>query len=537
MGSGTIILIQIIGAVILLLWGIRMVRTGFERYLGADLRHFFARATGNRFKAVVVGAGLAVALQSSTAVVIMATGFASRGALTIIPGLAFILGADVGTAIAAQLLSFKISALSPILLTLGYILFSGAKGIKRKNAGRMFIGLGLVFMALQLIGNNAIEIGSSDLLSTLIMTFKNDIPMALLFMIIMTWVLHSSLAVVLFVVALVSTGTLPVELGYVFVIGANIGSAIPAILLTASQGHSAKRLAYGNALFRISGALIFLPLVGYIQTILTSYNIEIAQSVIIFHIIFNVSLVILFIPLLKFMMKILESIIPVQNLEAGDEQIQPIYLKDGYETPSKSIANVAREAKRIADIVYEILDIKHDAYDEKGTRSFVSERNNQVQILRNKTILYLSNISNENLSQAESTRILDIFNFTTNLGHMANILDQNIADHALKRGKNKVEFSSEGKEELLDLHRALVNNFQIALDLFMSQDQELARELLVAKNSFRELVEEATNNHIERLRNNIDLSITSSFDHLDTLRDFRRLNSHISVVAYPLISN
>ncbi|MBL4876579.1 MAG: Na/Pi cotransporter family protein, partial [Cohaesibacteraceae bacterium] len=218
MGSGTIILIEIVGAVVLLLWGIRMVRTGFERYLGADLRRFFAKAAGNRFKAVIMGAGLASALQSSTAVVIMATGFASRGALELIPGLAFVLGADIGTSIAAQVLSFKVAIFSPAFLIAGYILFIGANNLKRKNAGRMSIGLGLIFMALQLIGSNAAEIGKSDLLGLLLQTLGNDIPMAILFTVIMTWIIHSSLAMVLFIVALVASGTLSLELGLVFVV-------------------------------------------------------------------------------------------------------------------------------------------------------------------------------------------------------------------------------------------------------------------------------------------------------------------------------
>ena len=226
------ILIYLPGSAALLLWGARMVRTGFMRAYGAELRQGLTKNLSNRFTAAFTGFFAALILQSSTAVAMLTTSFASAQLLPLVTGLAIMLGADFGAALIAQLLSLNIKALWPLLLLIGYILhnINDKKGSNGKQIGRIFLGLGFILLSLTQLSLVAQQLQSSDLLLAILGTLQSEPILAMLIAIIITYFTHSSLAVILLIAGLATTGIIDTALIFPLVLGVNVGGALPALI-------------------------------------------------------------------------------------------------------------------------------------------------------------------------------------------------------------------------------------------------------------------------------------------------------------------
>lgn len=220
-------LIQLLGAVALLLWGLFMVHTGITRGFGAQLRHVVNRSVANRVRAFLAGMGVTMVMQSSTATALIVASFASRGLIDAAPAFAVMLGADVGTTLVAQVLSFDLSFLSPLLLVVGVVMHKTLKRTLHRQIGRAAIGLGLMLLALTLIVHTSEPMREAPVLRALFAAMSDEPMIALVLTAILTWLAHSSLAVVLLVMSYASTGVVPVPLALVMVLGANLGGALP----------------------------------------------------------------------------------------------------------------------------------------------------------------------------------------------------------------------------------------------------------------------------------------------------------------------
>ena len=269
--SGHEVLLSIAGGVALLLWATRMVRTGIMRAYGPELRRLIGQTTRTRLSAFSVGLGVAGLLQSSTATALLANTFAARGLLTVMAGLAIMLGADVGSTLVVQVLSFDIAWASPALILVGVICFMASSASKVQHIGRILIGVGLLLLSLTLIVGASAPLRGSEVLQSVVRPLAEDPILALLLAAVLTWIAHSSVAVcltsssvavVLLVMSLATSGVVPLELAFALVLGANIGSGIIPMMLTLSAGPISRRIPLGNLLFRVVGAVIALPLIG-----------------------------------------------------------------------------------------------------------------------------------------------------------------------------------------------------------------------------------------------------------------------------------
>lgn len=538
MGQGSLIIIELFGAIAILLWGIRMVRTGIERMFGADLRRIMGRAAGNRISALFSGIGMASCLQSSTAVILMASGFATRGALLLVPGLGFVLGADIGTSVAVQVLSYDLKFLSPVLLLIGLIIFLSASSKSIRNSGRVMIGLGFILLSLKLIAIATTVFRSGDAVSDMMGIFIDDALLAIAVAAVVTWLAHSSLAIVLLVATLVTGNIIPFELGLYFILGANLGAAIPAVLMTLGEPAAAQRLTIGNIIFRGIGVLICSAFAIPLSSAFLSTGIEHGQLIALFHMFFNVALALTFLPLLSYIGDLLTYLKPELEVDLDESQMKALYLsRQDKDNPAKALSNVAREALRMADVVFAMLDQSLQAFEDRIVIDKIRKSEDIVDYLHRESTLYIANINREHMDEDDVHRSMEIFALAMNLEHIGDIVDNNLTELARNLHKGRVSFSAEGREELSQLHRIMVNNFQLSIDLFMSRDEDVAEQLLAEKRNFRNLLFNATENHMERLRNGISESLDTSRIHLDILRDFRRINSHIAAVAYPILQN
>jgi phosphate:Na+ symporter len=207
------------------------------------------------------------------------------------------------------------------------------------------------------------------------------------------------------------------------------------------------------------------------------------------------------------------------------------------ESPAVAIANAARETLRLGDIVERMLtqtlDVIRD--DDRKLLKEVEELDNSVDALHEAIKLYLTKVSRETLDTQDNQRLIDVITFTTNLEHIGDIVDKNLLELANKKIRNKLQFSSQGFSEICGMHTRLLENLRLALNVFMSGDVKLARQLLEQKVAFRDLERAAAEAHLARLRVGTPESLETTSLHLDILRDLKRINSHLTSVAYPIL--
>jgi len=532
-------LLHLFGAVALLLWSLRMVRTGVMRAYGSQLRHWVGVAMTNRFRALGAGIVTSLLLQSSSATGLLTSSFVTRGMVGSAAALAIMLGADLGTSLVTQAYSLPIYILSPALILVGYVMFNKLESTRLRDLGRAGIGLGLALLALRLITEAAEPIRDAPLLPQILNLMSNSPVFGVVAGGILTVLCASSIAVVLLIASLVKIGILPVPLALAFVLGANLCADVMAMLASMGDQPEARRVQLGNMIFRgigVIAVLPFLPMIVPLLPMLPDFGGGAMRQILDFHVGFNLLLILVFIGLIGPVSRLTRKLMP--DATKADDPSRPRYLAaSAVDSPSIALANASREALRMGDAVGEILRLSLQALrsDDRKVIKQASDLDSQVDKLNEAIKLYLTKVSRESMDAADQRRIIDLITFTTNLEHIGDIVDKNLMELVAKKVKYKLKFSPEGAEEIEVIHDRLNGNLQLAMNVFMTGDITLARKLFAEKQAFRELERQAAESHLERLRSGRIESIQTSSLHLDILRDLKRINSHLALVAQPLL--
>jgi phosphate:Na+ symporter len=534
-----ITLLRLAGSVALLLWAIHMVQSGVQRAFGAKLRGFLGYALRNRFKAFLAGIGVTAVLQSSTATGLMVTGFTASGLVELVPALAVMLGANVGTTLIVQLLSFNVAELAPALLLIGVLMFRRASAAPR-DFGRVLIGLGLSLMALQNFLDLLIPFEDVPSLRLLLGAIATQPVLDVILAAGLTWAAHSSVAVVLLVMSFAARGTVPPEAAFALVLGANLGTAINPVLEGATGNDpAARRLPIGNLINRAIGVVVALALLAPVGRFMVEIEPDNARAVADFHTVFNLLLAAIFFPLLKPYAYLLRRLLPTQINQADPGR--PMYLDPtARETPIVAIGGAVREALRLADVLETMLAGLREAF-AKGDRRQISETKRLDDILDSLNTAikaYITSIDPDALSDTDHRRVDEVLTFITNMEHAGDIIEKNLLGIATKMLKRGVNFSKDGQAELLAMIDRLLVNLRMAASLFMTADERAARLLVGEKEVFRNLESEATAAHFARLRARRTDTVETSTMHLDALRDLKNVNTHlVAAAAYPVLES
>jgi phosphate:Na+ symporter len=534
---GTLVLLDLIGGVALLLWGLHMVQSGIARAFGADLRRLLAKGLGNRFSAFAVGLGLTAVLQSSTATGLMVTSFAADGAVALVPALAIMLGANVGTTLIVQILSFNVAAAAPVLFIVGLLAFRGGARTRLKDLGRVAIGLGLMLLALHILIDVLAPAEDAPGMRALLRAVTGDPLLCVVIAAVLTWAAHSSVATVLLIMSLAYSNFITPSAALALVLGANLGSAVNPLLEGGKRGDLASfRLPLGNLLNRLIGVALFLPFLAVVADWARELQPDMAKMTAQFHIVFNVLLAASFMALLDPLAWLLEKILPARV--KADDPSAPRYLDEGaLDAPSLALADASREVLRMGDIVEVMLQKVMTAL-MTGNRALVAEvcrMDNTVDRLDEAIKLYVAKLTRDSLDEREGKRAMEIVSFTINLEHVGDIIDKNLSELAGKRIKRNIQFSAEGAAELTAFHKRVLDGLKLAFSVFMSGNVGDARKLIAEKTQVRLAELEAAEHHFERLREGRPESIESTSLHLDVLRDLKRIHSHICSAAYPVL--
>jgi len=531
------VVLDLMGGVALLLWGLHMVRSGIMRAFGSDLRRILGPALQNRFTAFVAGLLVTAVLQSSTATALLVASFAASGFVSLVAGLAIMLGANVGTTLIVQVLSFNVSSVAPALFFVGLIAFNRGRRTWIRDLGRVAIGLGLMLLALHILLDTLAPAEHAPGVQTLLEGLTDQAVLCALIAAALAWAVHSSAAVVLLVMSLAYSHFITAPAALALVVGANLGSAINPILEAGrSDNPASRRLPVGNLVSRLVGAALVLPLLQPIASVLARLEPDPARMAADFHTAFNLVLALLFIPLLDPLAALLTRFLP-ERKQAADLSA-PLYLDEtAISTPVIALACAARETLHIGDLVETMLRQAMTALmtNDRKLVAQICRMDNAVDRLDELVKLYVTKVTRESLDDTDSRRAMEIIAFSINLEHIGDIIDKNLMELATKKIKHKFAFSKEGAQELEAFHQRILNNLKLAFGVFMSGDVKIARMLIEEKTQLRDAELAAADSHLRRLREGRQESIETSSLHLDVLRDLKRIHSHICSVAYPVL--
>jgi phosphate:Na+ symporter len=535
----SITLVNLAGSIALLLWGVHMVQTGVQRALGARLRGLLGTALRNRFQALLAGVGVTAMLQSSTATGLMVTGFAAGGLVDLIPALAVMLGANIGTTLIVQLLSFNVAEVAPALILIGVLMFRrGSAG--PRDFGRVLIGLGLLLMALRQFIGLLDPFEDAPSLRILLGAISTQPVLDVILAAGLTWAAHSSVAVVLLTMSFAAKGVVPPEAAFALVLGANLGTAInPVLEGGAGDDPAARRLPIGNLLNRTLGVVVALALLPIIGPWLVTVDPDNARVVADFHTGFNLILAVVFFPLLAPYAALLRRLLPARINTADPGR--PMYLDPAaLEVPMIALGAATREALRMADALEGMLQGLRDALQRPDRRhlSELKRADDVLDTLNTAIKAYMTAMPSEAMTEEDHRRVVEILAFATNLEHAGDVVDKGLFGVVAKQIKRGLVFSPAEAEPLRGIVDRLVANLRAAAALLVTGDDRAARLLVEEKEVFRSLEADATALHFEHLREGRVGSIETSALNLDTLRDLKRVNAHlVAGAAYPVLES
>jgi phosphate:Na+ symporter len=529
-------LLGLLSAVALLVWGTHMVRTGFLRVYGANLRKILRASTGSRLTAMAAGIGVTGVIQSSSATALLTSSFVGQGLIGTSAALAVMLGADVGTSLMVQVFALNLSWLSPLFLMLGVILHLGRKATKIGQIGRILIGLGLMILALQMIGVATKPLTQAQGVQVLFSSISGDVFLDMLLGALLAIGSYSSLAVVLLTASLAASHVIPGPVAIAVVLGANLGSGLLVVLSTLRASTEARRVPMGNLIFKLAGCVLVLPLLGAIGGWFTGVGLEPERQVIYFHLGFNLALAVLFLGAVGPVARLTERILPSDELQESPGR--PKYLDPtALQTPALAMGCATREALRLGDILQVMLGGMMTVLRTNDLKLSEELRgmDDMVDDLYTAIKLYLTQISREALEEKEGKRWADIIQFTINMEHAGDIIERILIDVADKKIRHGLQFSDAGMAEIEDLHARLVAHLQLGLSVFLNGDLKCAQQLLAGKDQFRWMELRYADNHLARLSDNTPRAIETSSLHLDLISDMKRINSLFCSIAYPIL--
>ncbi len=531
-------IISLLGATMLLLYAVRMVQTGIERAFGPSFKRMVAK-NENPMRATLMGAILAIVLQSSAAVALLASSFASTRTLSFAAGLAVVLGADLGSAIVVQLLSFRLDWLVPVLLAVGGWLFVKSDRRNFKQAGRVLLGIAFILIALRFLRETMDPIRDSSFLPYIASYLEKDYITAFIVGALIAVLMHSSVAVVLMCVTLVAIQAIPLTAGVSLVLGANLGSAFIPVWLTRDMAPLARRIPVANLVLRGAFAVLVLFIANQLDLKTLFQDMAPAQSVISAHLIFN-GLLLVFVPFTHLLTRPFEQLVPDQHtseLQVEDTHLRSALDETALASPRLSLACLRREVLRMSQLIEHMMRPVMDRYDDgnldliKATCEDDKYVNEALDDIRH----YVADMPTSDMSKNESRRVRELAEYAINLETAGDIVAKRLMSLAMDKSKKSMQFSDAGWNELQRMHEKVVANMTLAFDVLISEDLEAARLLMAEKNDMAKAERNSRKKHLKRIRNNEEISLESSDLHLETLRALKDLNSQIGSIAYPIL--
>jgi phosphate:Na+ symporter len=533
MSEANLVLFALLGGTALLLYGVRLVGEGLQRAAGTRLRHVLSTLTGDRFRALLVGAGVTAVLQSSSATTVMLVGFASAGLLSLRQTIGVILGADIGTTVTVQLLAFDLLGFAPLVVFLGWLVYT-AFGGTIKYVGQAILGFGFLFLGMKLIADGTVPLKQSALFGDLFQALVAQPLILFLLAAVFSAVVRSSAATLGIALSFAASGLMNLDGAMPMIFGANVGTAATALVAAVGANAEARRVAAAHATFKVVGVLIFLPFVGLFADLVRQTTADPARQIANAHSLFNLILAFLFLPGTKIAADLFTRLIP----DTGQREVGAMYLNPNVlDTPAVALGQAVREVLRMGDAVLQSLRdtiIVFERDDEQLMKEVI-RRDDLIDRLEEDIKQYLVKLGEHALTEEQSERESALLFTVVNLEEIGDVIEKELMELAEKKIRGHYRFSPQGWKEIVDLHAMVIENLELAISAVATQDHSIAEKVVRHKSNINLMERRLRQSHMQRLREGLRETIDTSSIHLDVLAALKRVNSLVAGIGYAVL--
>ena len=531
-------LLNIAGAAALLIWAVRLVRTGVERGFSNQLRLWLRHSTKNRALAAVSGMGAALFLQSSTAVAVLVSNFVAKGGLVAVTGLAILLGADVGSALVSQLLVVRQPFLIPLLLLVGVSLFLRAQGSSLRQAGRILIGLALIFVSLDMIRAATGPLVGNPSTQAVMGYLGSDALTAFVIGAAFAWLVHSSVAAVLLFVTLAGQGVLPVSAAAAMVLGANLGGSFIAYVLTLQAPIASRQMVVANLVLRGGGAALITVLISAMPYLMDQLGGTPARQAINLHLVFNLAVALLGLPIVGPVARLTARLVTAPSKSDTGLGMESALDPNAVARPGRGLDCVARELLSMGQRIERMLRAIDPLYDkwDAAAATAIEEEDKIIKRMHLEVKLYLAEIGHRGLEEDQGRRSMDLASISTNMDAASDAISRTLLKLARDLHTEGLNFSDKGRAEISDFSDRVLGNVQLSLNVLLNQNPAEARELLAAKEKVRSVEQKLQRNHLGRLQQGLVESIETSHIHQETLRGLKQINTSFAAIGLPILA-
>lgn len=523
------VLTGLIGGLGLFLYGMKLMGDGLENAAGEGLKSILEKLTSNKYIAVLVGAAVTAIIQSSSATTVMVVSFVNAGLMSLIQAAGVIMGANIGTTITAQMVSFDLDAIAPIFIGVGAIVLLVAKKKRVRDIASIALGFGILFLGMGTMSTAMKPVAEASWFQEFVLVVANNSLLGLLAGLGMTAVVQSSSATTGILVALATTGAIDMRLAFPVILGCNIGTCVTAILASLGANRTAKKAALIHLLFNTIGALIFFPFIGPFISLVQKTDVNVARQVANAHTIFNVTVTVVLLPLSLFLVKIVNRILP------GDGEIEKegaIYLdKQLLDTPVIANGQVLKETLRMAEKAKKnvILSMKAFTENDQEVIDKVYKNEKIINVLERDITDYLVELSQLDLPEDDIKLFSSTYHVINDIERIGDHAE-NIADLAMEKMNKNIHLGDEAKKELSLIFEKTVKSIEIAIDHYKNKGQLDNKEIEIVEEEIDSLEKKLRESNIRRL-NEKACSADSSVIFLDIVSNLERIGDHANNIA------
>ena len=535
------IILGLMGGLGLFLYGMRLMSDSLEQAAGARMRAILEFFTKTPLRGILVGTLFTAVIQSSSACTVMVVSFVNSGLMDLYQAAGVIMGANIGTTVTSQLISFNLSALAPAIVMAGIILVMISKKVKVQRVGEVLLGFGILFMGLNTMSSSMAVLRESPQVVE-IMGSLNGHFAALIVGLVVTAVLQSSSATVGIVLLLANQGLLDMRICFFIILGCNIGACVSALLAGLNGKRDAKRAAMIHLLFNILGTIIMYvaltvalePITHFIEFVSGSNpGREVANA----HTLIKIVEVLILAPFIKQIVKMTGWV--VRGKEETEEEgfhLQYIGEKSVY-SPTTAVFDAIREMERMGHMAISNLERAMNALvtlDEKEIEQ-VYQVERQIDYLNHEITSYLVKVNGTTLPADDAKSIGGLFHVVNDIERIGDHAE-NIADAAEARLKQNIGFSESAKRELSSMLDMVIKITTYALDMFSSNNQEHMQEILDLEDQVDETERELQESHIQRLTRG-ECTASAGMMFSDIISGLERVSDHATNIAFSLLDD
>jgi len=539
MSFGTILTMA--GGLGLFLFGMELMSDSIEKVAGARLRRILEIFTTNRFMGMIVGIIFTGIIQSSSACTVMVVSFVNSGLMNLYQAAGVILGANIGTTITSQLVSFNLSKIAPLILLVGVVVMMFTKKEKVRKVAEVVVGFGILFVGLSTMSQAMANMKNEPQVVNLLMSLKNPF-LATLMGFALTAIIQSSSVTVSIVLLLANQDLLPLPITLYIILGCNIGACATAMLASMTGKKDAKRAALIHLLFNVIGTIIIyiaLFVAGdQIVELIKSISADNGRFVANAHTLIKITQVILLFPFTGWLVKMTYLIVPGEDQKVGyRESYQLKYIGDKVVfNPATAVVEVIKELERMASLAEENLNRAMNALitlDEEDIEE-VYEVEKNINFLNHAITDYLVKINQTTLPIEDLNSLGALFHVVNDIERIGDHAE-NVADAARQRKEEGISISKEAQKELGDMLEMVNKIIRYAVEMFARSDESHMQEIVTLEDQVDEKERELQKKHVERLTKG-ECSPEAGMIFSDIVSGLERVADHATNIAFAITS-